>query len=170
MIKVSVVGAKGRMGSHVVEAVNNAEDTQLALALDAGDDLTQITTDNTDVVVEFTVPSVSLNNVLTLIGQGVDVVVGTALMARLPLPAEGEDVPVLQALEDVAVRPTSQQTLVFLGKDFSLEHTAEEAQDLRFAGAGGSLLLKDASGRTLGAVTGIYLPTDETSVKPLDET
>ena len=70
MIKVSVVGAKGRMGSHVVEAVNNAEDTQLALALDAGDDLTQITTDNTDVVVEFTVPSVSLNNVLTLIGQG----------------------------------------------------------------------------------------------------
>ena len=55
MIKVSVVGAKGRMGSHVVEAVNNAEDTQLALALDAGDDLTQITTDNTDVVVEFTV-------------------------------------------------------------------------------------------------------------------
>ncbi|KAB7366590.1 4-hydroxy-tetrahydrodipicolinate reductase, partial [Bifidobacterium longum] len=26
MIKVSVVGAKGRMGSHVVEAVNNAED------------------------------------------------------------------------------------------------------------------------------------------------
>ena len=77
MIKVSVVGAKGRMGSHVVEAVNNAEDTQLALALDAGDDLTQITTDNTDVVVEFTVPSVSLNNVLTLIGQGVDVVVGT---------------------------------------------------------------------------------------------
>ena len=101
---------------------------------------------------------------------GVDVVVGTALMARLPLPAEGEDVPVLQALEDVAVRPTSQQTLVFLGRDFSLEHTAEEAQDLRFAGAGGSLLLKDASGRTLGAVTGIYLPTDETSVKPLDET
>lgn len=82
MIKVSVVGAKGRMGSHVVEAVNNAEDTQLALALDAGDDLTQITTDNTDVVVEFTVPSVSLNNVLTLIGQGVDVVVGTHRLDR----------------------------------------------------------------------------------------
>mgnify|MGYP001062596790 CR=1 FL=1 len=36
MIKVSVVGAKGRMGSHVVEAVNNAEDTQLALAWCAG--------------------------------------------------------------------------------------------------------------------------------------
>ena len=68
MIKVSVVGAKGRMGSHVVDAVNNADDTELALALDAGDDLSQITPENTDVVVEFTVPSVSLDN---------DVVVGT---------------------------------------------------------------------------------------------
>ena len=36
MIQVSVVGAKGRMGSHVVDAVNGAEDMQLALALDAG--------------------------------------------------------------------------------------------------------------------------------------
>ncbi len=77
MIKVSVVGAKGRMGSHVVDAVDAAADTELALALDAGDDLTAITPENTDVVVEFTVPSVSLGNVLALVKQGVDVVVGT---------------------------------------------------------------------------------------------
>lgn len=77
MIKVSVVGAKGRMGSHVVDAVNAADDAVLALALDAEDDLSLITPDNTDVVVEFTVPSVSLDNVLALIAQGVDVVVGT---------------------------------------------------------------------------------------------
>ncbi|WP_304326415.1 4-hydroxy-tetrahydrodipicolinate reductase [Bifidobacterium thermacidophilum] len=77
MIKVSVVGAKGRMGSHVVEAVKAAQDTSLALTLDAGDDLTRITPENTDVVVEFTVPSVSLDNVLALVAQGVNVVVGT---------------------------------------------------------------------------------------------
>ena len=77
MIQVSVVGAKGRMGSHVVDAVNDAEDMRLALALDAGDDLTRIEPANTDVVVEFTVPSVSLGNVLALIAQGVDIVVGT---------------------------------------------------------------------------------------------
>ena len=77
MIKVSVVGAKGRMGSNVVRAVNDAADTELALALDAGDDLTAINSQNTDVVVEFTVPTTSLDNVLTLIGQGVNVVVGT---------------------------------------------------------------------------------------------
>lgn len=77
MIHVSVVGARGRMGSHVVDAVNNDPDMELALTLDAGDDLTQITPENTDVVVEFTVPSVTLDNVLTLIKQGVNVVVGT---------------------------------------------------------------------------------------------
>lgn len=77
MIRVSVVGAKGRMGATVVGAVNAADDMELALALDAGDDLAQITPDNTDVVVEFTVPSVSFGNVKQLIGQGVDVVVGT---------------------------------------------------------------------------------------------
>ena len=77
MIKVSVVGAKGRMGSHVVDAVNGAADTELALAFDAGDDLSGITPENTDVVVEFTIPRVSLNNVLALVRQGVDVVVGT---------------------------------------------------------------------------------------------
>ena len=66
MIKVSVVGAKGRMGSHVVDAVDSAADTELALALDAGDDLTAITPENTDVVGEFTVPSASLGNVLAL--------------------------------------------------------------------------------------------------------
>ena len=49
MIKVSVVGAKGRMGSHVVDAVNAAADTELALALDAGDDLAAITPENTDI-------------------------------------------------------------------------------------------------------------------------
>ena len=77
MVRVSVVGAKGRMGSHVVDAVNGAQDMQLAFALDAGDDLMRITPENTDVVVEFTVPSVSLDNVLALVKRGVDVVVGT---------------------------------------------------------------------------------------------
>ena len=111
MIKVSVVGAKGRMGSHVVEAVNNAEDTQLALALDAGDDLTQITADNTDVVVEFTVPSVSLNNVLTLIGQGVDVVVGTTGWT---------DEKLAQVKSAIANGPKPETQKVFIAPNFAI--------------------------------------------------
>ena len=111
MIKVSVVGAKGRMGSHVVEAVNKAEDTQLALALDAGDDLTQVTTDNTDVVVEFTVPSVSLNNVLTLIGQGVDVVVGTTGWT---------DEKLAQVKSAIANGPKPETQKVFIAPNFAI--------------------------------------------------
>ncbi len=76
-MRVSVTGAQGRMGSHVVDAVNAAADMELALALDAGDDLTAITPENTDVVVEFTVPSAALNNVLTVINNDVNVVIGT---------------------------------------------------------------------------------------------
>ncbi|KFJ04706.1 4-hydroxy-tetrahydrodipicolinate reductase [Bifidobacterium subtile] len=77
MIRVAVVGAKGRMGASVVQAVNDADDMQLSHTIDHGQDPAQINSDNTDVAVEFTVPSASLSNVLTLIAQGVDVVVGT---------------------------------------------------------------------------------------------
>jgi 4-hydroxy-tetrahydrodipicolinate reductase len=76
-MKVSVIGAKGRMGANVVAAVTAADDMEMGLALDAGDDLTQVTPENTDVAVEFTVPSVALGNVLALVKQGVNVVVGT---------------------------------------------------------------------------------------------
>ena len=111
MIKVSVVGAKGRMGSHVVDAVNGADDMQLAFALDAGDDLTRIEPANTDVVVEFTVPSVSLGNVLTLVAQGVDVVVGTTGWTDEKLAQ------VRAAIAD-GPRPDSQK--VFIAPNFAI--------------------------------------------------
>lgn len=76
-MRVSVIGAHGRMGSHVVQAVHDAEDMQLALQISEGDDVRTVCADNTDVAVEFTVPSATLDNVLALIDQGVHVVVGT---------------------------------------------------------------------------------------------
>ena len=110
MIKVSVVGAKGRMGSHVVDAVNGAQDMELALTLDAGDDLHAITPENTDVVVEFTVPSVTLDNVLTLIGQGVDVVVGTTGWTEDRLE---------QVRQALAAAPRADQA-VFIAPNFAI--------------------------------------------------
>ncbi|OTA27105.1 4-hydroxy-tetrahydrodipicolinate reductase [Alloscardovia macacae] len=77
MIRVSVIGAKGRMGQHVVAAVRNAKDMELALTIDSADDITAITPENTDVAVEFSVPSASLENVRALVKNGVHVVVGT---------------------------------------------------------------------------------------------
>lgn len=111
MIRVSVVGAKGRMGSHVVDAVNGAADTQLALALDAGDDLTAITPDNTDVVVEFTVPAVSPTNVLALVAQGVDVVVGTTGWTEEKLA---------KVREAIAAGPRPESQKVFIAPNFAI--------------------------------------------------
>ena len=111
MIQVSVVGAKGRMGSHVVDAVNGAEDMQLAIALDAGDDLTRIEPANTDVVVEFTVPSVSLGNVLALIAQGVDIVVGTTGWT---------DEKLAQVRKAIADGPRPDTQKVFIAPNFAI--------------------------------------------------
>ncbi|MDF7664265.1 4-hydroxy-tetrahydrodipicolinate reductase [Bifidobacterium sp. ESL0763] len=77
MIRVSVIGAQGRMGASVVEAVKAADDMEVAQTIGAGDDIAAVSPANTDVAVEFTVPSASLGNVLSLVAQGVDVVVGT---------------------------------------------------------------------------------------------
>jgi 4-hydroxy-tetrahydrodipicolinate reductase len=65
------------MGSSVVQAVNGADDMTLSHTIDHGQDPAQINAGNTDIAVEFTVPAATLGNVLTLVGQGVDVVVGT---------------------------------------------------------------------------------------------
>ncbi|KAB7790172.1 4-hydroxy-tetrahydrodipicolinate reductase [Bifidobacterium leontopitheci] len=111
MIKVSVVGAKGRMGSHVVEAVNGAADMQLALTLDAADDLAAITPENTDVTVEFTVPSVSLGNVLKLAAQGVDVVVGTTGWTEEKLA---------KVREAIANGPRPDAQKVFIAPNFAI--------------------------------------------------
>ena len=42
MIKVGVLGARGRMGAEVVKAVTEASDLELVTALDLGDSLDQL--------------------------------------------------------------------------------------------------------------------------------
>lgn len=75
MIKVGVIGCRGRMGVEVVRAVEAAEDLALVAAVDAGDDYGPLT--DADVVVEFTVPSATMANVRWCVDHGLDVVVGT---------------------------------------------------------------------------------------------
>ncbi|MFT8358233.1 4-hydroxy-tetrahydrodipicolinate reductase [Bifidobacterium aquikefiri] len=77
MIKVSVIGAHGRMGRTVVGAVDSADDMVIAQQLDAGDSFDIVNSQNTDIAVDFTVPSVTLNNVLELVRRDISVVVGT---------------------------------------------------------------------------------------------
>ena len=77
MIRVSVLGAGGRMGTEVVRALKDAQDMQTALLLGPDDDPSSINPSNTDVAVDFTSPDAVLGNTLTLIGQGVHSVIGT---------------------------------------------------------------------------------------------
>jgi len=75
VIKVSVIGAAGRMGSEVCRAVEAATDLALVGRFDQGDDLGDL--GGADVVVEFSVPDASASNVAHCIDRGTHVVVGT---------------------------------------------------------------------------------------------
>ena len=75
VIKVSVIGAAGRMGSEVCRAVESAPDLTLVGRFDQGDDLGDL--GGADVVVEFSVPGASASNVAYCIDRETHVVVGT---------------------------------------------------------------------------------------------
>jgi 4-hydroxy-tetrahydrodipicolinate reductase len=75
VIRVSVIGAAGRMGSTVCRTVEAAPDTELVGRYDMGDDLGDL--GGADVVVEFSVPGSAGANVAHCIDRGRHVVVGT---------------------------------------------------------------------------------------------
>lgn len=74
-IAVGVLGARGRMGSAVVDAVNAVDDLELVAAIDAGDDREPLRA--AQVVVDFTTPSAVLDNLQWCIAAGLHCVVGT---------------------------------------------------------------------------------------------
>ncbi|MDO5628590.1 MAG: 4-hydroxy-tetrahydrodipicolinate reductase [Mobilicoccus sp.] len=73
-IRVAVIGAAGRMGSTVCDAVEGAPDMTLVARIDIGDDLGDL--GGADVAVDFTVPDAAPGNVAHCISRGVHVVVG----------------------------------------------------------------------------------------------
>jgi 4-hydroxy-tetrahydrodipicolinate reductase len=77
MIKVGVLGARGRMGAEVVKAVTEANDLELVAALDLGDSLDQLVSSGAQVVVDFTTPDSVMANLEFLISNGISAVVGT---------------------------------------------------------------------------------------------
>jgi len=77
MINVAVLGARGRMGSEVVTAVEAADGLALVAALDLGDSLDQLKGSAAHVVVDFTTPDSVMANLEFLINNGINVVVGT---------------------------------------------------------------------------------------------
>ncbi|MFC5825579.1 4-hydroxy-tetrahydrodipicolinate reductase [Nonomuraea insulae] len=75
MIRVGVLGARGRVGVEVCKAVEAATDMDLVAALDKDDPIQGL--DGTEVVVDFTHPDVVMGNLEWMIGHGIHPVVGT---------------------------------------------------------------------------------------------
>lgn len=76
-IRVGVLGAKGRMGSTVCDAVRDAADLDLAAAVDVGDSLEAFVEAGVQVAVDFTHPDAVMENLRWCIKHGVHAVVGT---------------------------------------------------------------------------------------------
>jgi 4-hydroxy-tetrahydrodipicolinate reductase len=77
MIKVGVLGARGRMGSEVVQAITDAPDLELVAALDLGDSLDALLGNGAQVVVDFTTPDSVMANLEFLITHNIHAVIGT---------------------------------------------------------------------------------------------
>ncbi len=76
MIKVGVLGAKGRMGAQTCATVEAADDLDLVARVDEGDARDPLT--GCDAVVDFTHPGAVMDNVRWCVEHGLAVVAGTS--------------------------------------------------------------------------------------------
>ncbi|MEU3557067.1 4-hydroxy-tetrahydrodipicolinate reductase [Streptomyces fragilis] len=76
-LRVAVLGAKGRIGSAAVKAVEDAEDMELVAALGRHDSLDVLTSSGAQVAVELTTPDSVMTNLEYCVANGIHAVVGT---------------------------------------------------------------------------------------------
>ncbi len=76
-IRVGVLGANGKVGQAICDAVNAAADLELVATVDQGDRIEAFVESGTQVVVDFTHPDVVMNNLKFLVENGIHAVVGT---------------------------------------------------------------------------------------------
>jgi 4-hydroxy-tetrahydrodipicolinate reductase len=76
-MRVGVLGAKGKVGATMVQAVEAAKDLRFTAGVDAGDPLSLFADSQTEVVIDFTHPDVVMDNLKFLIDNGIHAVVGT---------------------------------------------------------------------------------------------
>ncbi|KWX59907.1 4-hydroxy-tetrahydrodipicolinate reductase [Mycobacterium sp. NAZ190054] len=89
-MRVGVLGAKGKVGATMVAGVEAADDLTLTTGVDAGDPLSGLVESDTEVVIDFTHPSVVMDNLKFLIDNGIHAVVGTTGFTDERLAQVGE--------------------------------------------------------------------------------
>ncbi|MGV4988094.1 4-hydroxy-tetrahydrodipicolinate reductase [Streptomyces sp. NRAIS4] len=76
-LRVAVLGAKGRIGSEAVKAVEAAEDMELVATLGRGDKVETLVETGAQVAVELTTPDSVMDNLDFCVRHGIHAVVGT---------------------------------------------------------------------------------------------
>ncbi|MFJ6142984.1 4-hydroxy-tetrahydrodipicolinate reductase [Streptomyces anulatus] len=76
-LRVAVLGAKGRIGSEAVTAIEAADDLELVAALGRGDKLETLADTGAQAVVELTTPASVMGNLDFCVRHGIHAVVGT---------------------------------------------------------------------------------------------
>ena len=76
MIRVGVLGARGRMGAQVCRTVAGADGLEVCAEVDEGDPREALA--KCDVVVDFTHPGAVMENLRWCLGKGLDTIVGTS--------------------------------------------------------------------------------------------
>lgn len=76
-IRVGVLGARGKVGQAICDAVTAAEGLELVATVDQGDPIATFVENSAQVVVDFTHPDVVMNNLQYLVENGIHAVVGT---------------------------------------------------------------------------------------------
>ena len=76
MIKIAVVGASGRMGQTIIEAIEQNDKVSLGVALDKGDDSNTVL-DQFDVLIDFTRPEATLEYLAICEQENKSIVIGT---------------------------------------------------------------------------------------------
>ncbi|ASY32508.1 putative dihydrodipicolinate reductase [Streptomyces sp. Tu6071] len=76
-LRVAVIGARGRIGSEAVRAVEAADDLELVAATGREDPLTALTDAGAQVAVELTRPDAVMDNLAFCLDHGIHAVVGT---------------------------------------------------------------------------------------------
>ncbi|MDJ0361412.1 4-hydroxy-tetrahydrodipicolinate reductase [Rhodococcus sp. H29-C3] len=76
-IRVGVLGARGKVGQAICDAVTAADGLELVATVDQGDPISNFVDAVTEVVVDFTHPDVVMDNLKFLVENGIHAVVGT---------------------------------------------------------------------------------------------
>jgi 4-hydroxy-tetrahydrodipicolinate reductase len=76
-IRVGVLGSRGKVGSEVCKAVDDAPDLALVASVDQDDPIDALVSEGAQVVVDFTHPDVVMDNLEFCIDHGIHAVVGT---------------------------------------------------------------------------------------------